>query len=365
MRYGAFVQLWASRFGGGRVVAFTDSTQFSNFSMFERGKPELLLGMIEWANHRDTFGNLSPALWLGGLGLALAAASMALAWRRPGVASAEPALLLGGAKPGVWVVLLAAGLAGHAGAVLAVNAHNRAAMPLPLVRPDRPYVLVTTDQAVSGGHLPKGGFIAGHEDGFGIFERWILRLGYFTRRGTGADVPESNLVIIINPAKDVPKEYLDNLAAYVNKGGHLLVLDSARNPASTANSVLWPFGAEVRHDQVPLAGVLAMEQPGVLPNTTPLIPISVESACEVRGGSVLAAVAGKPVATCTRFGKGTVTVIGFSSRFCDYSMGVTGDLVPDGPMRTVYELEFRLLEGIIEDKLSSAPPTPPAASRAP
>ena len=31
----------------------------------------------------------------------------------------------------------------------------------------------------------KGGFIAGKPEGFGIFERWILRLGYFTSRRSG------------------------------------------------------------------------------------------------------------------------------------------------------------------------------------
>jgi len=41
MRYGAFVQLWATRHGRGRVLAFTDSTIWSNFSAFEPGNIEL------------------------------------------------------------------------------------------------------------------------------------------------------------------------------------------------------------------------------------------------------------------------------------------------------------------------------------
>src|SRR5687767_741357 len=53
MKYGAFVQIWGQRHGRGRVLAFTDSTIFSNFSAFEPGKPELLMGMLEWLNHRD------------------------------------------------------------------------------------------------------------------------------------------------------------------------------------------------------------------------------------------------------------------------------------------------------------------------
>jgi len=37
MRYGAFIQLWSTRHGRGRVLAFTDSTIFSNFCTFEPG----------------------------------------------------------------------------------------------------------------------------------------------------------------------------------------------------------------------------------------------------------------------------------------------------------------------------------------
>ena len=52
MRYGAFVQLWSTRHGDGRVLAFTDSTIFAGFSLFEPGKTELFLGMLEWLNRR-------------------------------------------------------------------------------------------------------------------------------------------------------------------------------------------------------------------------------------------------------------------------------------------------------------------------
>ncbi len=40
MRYGAFVQVWTTTYGQGRVVGFTDSTQLSNFCVFEPGKIE-------------------------------------------------------------------------------------------------------------------------------------------------------------------------------------------------------------------------------------------------------------------------------------------------------------------------------------
>lgn len=88
MRYGAFVQLWAARHGRGRVLAFTDSTIFSNFSVFEPGKSELWLGMVEWLNRQDALGQPRPLLLV--LGSALLALS--LFWLRKEPAAALPAV---------------------------------------------------------------------------------------------------------------------------------------------------------------------------------------------------------------------------------------------------------------------------------
>ena len=68
-RYGAFVELWTTHHGTGRVAAFGDSTIFSNFSTFEPGKAELMLGMLEWLNHRQRASD--PRSVLVGLGALL------------------------------------------------------------------------------------------------------------------------------------------------------------------------------------------------------------------------------------------------------------------------------------------------------
>ena len=324
MRYGAFEQLWATRQGRGRVVAFTDSTIFSNFSMFEPAKPELLFGMIEWANYQDGIGNPRPWLVAVAAALMLGGLWLARGWPAAGV-----------------VLLVSVAMLGHAAAAVAVREHNRQAMPPPPCV--RPYTLVTIDRTVSDAVLSKGGFIGGKEEGFGIFERWILRLGYFTRRASAADVARGNLVVVFNPDLRAPPGYAEMLADYVKEGGNLLVLDSRKNAKSTANSLLWPLGLSVKHE-TNLAGVIA--GPAGWP------AIKTDSACEVSGGQPLARLQGKPVAACVRHGKGVATVIGFSSRFCDYNMGVTGDILPDAAMREVYEFEFNLLRAIIEGKLA-------------
>ena len=50
MQYGAWCQLWGTTHGRGRVLAFTDSTLFSNFCIYQPGKAELFIGMLEWLN---------------------------------------------------------------------------------------------------------------------------------------------------------------------------------------------------------------------------------------------------------------------------------------------------------------------------
>ena len=81
MRYGAFIQLWSTRYGRGRVLAIADSTLFSNFCTFEPGKSELMLGMLEWLNRRSLFDYWAVRLlfWLV-LGLAALAGLGLAAW---------------------------------------------------------------------------------------------------------------------------------------------------------------------------------------------------------------------------------------------------------------------------------------------
>jgi hypothetical protein len=210
---------------------------------------------------------------------------------------------------------------------------------------------VVIDRTVCTGPLSKSGFIAGKPDGFGIFERWILRLGCFTRRASGQDVFGGDLAVFLNPSLPVSADFRDALAGYVRDGGKVLVLDGPENAESSANSLLWPFGLSVRHDR-PVKGA-AMTGPASWPRP------AVASACEVVGGTPLARMGGKCVAATARHGEGTVTVVAFSERFTDARMGVTGNVIPDAALRAVYELQFALVRSIIQDGPTSRPTTAP------
>jgi hypothetical protein len=401
MRYGAFVQLWSTTCGQGRVLAFTDSTQFSNFCTFDRGKSELMLGMIEWLNHRPRAWNPRP--WLTVLALLLAAGAIwaAAPWRRADRQSAasrgaDCQSAHAGWQPaphGFWLVLLAAGLVGHAAAAGAVAVAHTTAMPLPQPKEDRPLVRVAMDRSVSSARLPINGFMDGRINGFGIFERWALRLGYFTSR---RDAPQTfasdvDLLVIAYPRQEVSQRYREQLEAYVSGGGRLLVIDSAKNSAkvmedekkekaksarliakslrrgaadegdepeepeepdhcdeappevlaekSTANDLLEPFQMSIECEP---------ELQGPLKTAHGLPPVPVNAAVEVRGGKPFAWVDGRPVAAQQMHGQGVVVVVGFGDRLCDQQMGITGDIEPDAEMKKVYDVAYSLLRGIVE-----------------
>ena len=337
-RYGAWIQSWAMRHGEGRIVAYTDSTQFSNFSTFEPGKPEVMMGMVEWLNHRGGATWLNDLCTVGAVVLALVAIGLAVGWN------------------GAWLLLIAAGATGWAVGAWAVRAAHMAELPMPT--PTRQMTDVVMDRTTSTAPLPKGGFIAGKEDGFGIFERNILRLGYFTSRQRGDDALRGDLLVVLHPDRGVSPAFRDAVESHVRRGGKLLVLDSPQNQNSSANSLLYPFDLAVDHT-TNFSGNLAAS------GGWPAVPIP--SACQIIGGEPLASfdgvppgLASPPVIAATRrfwFSPGTVTVVGFATRFTDFNMGVTGELLPDAELRKVYDLEYQLLRGIIND---TRPPVGPA-----
>jgi hypothetical protein len=331
MRYGAFVQLWTAHRGAGRVVAFTDSTIFSNFATFEPGKAELMLGMLEWLNHRNSPYPLR--LFLIILGLPLLAFGLVLWHRLP---ARENTAGMDVTRNVAWLVVICSVVFGFSIAIAAARAIHRNSMSLP--KAVRPMVQVMIDRTVCKGPLSKSGFISGKKDGFGIFERWILRLGYFTSRRSGADALTGDLVVFMDPNQTVTNDFREALVNYVEQGGKALILDSPANTDSTANSLLYPFGLTVSPN-MQLRGRLKA------PESWPVIQI--DSTCEIKGGDPVATVTNMPVIARASYGKGTVTVVGFSSRFADAYMGVTGDVVPDDELRKVFDVQFAILRDVV------------------
>lgn len=335
MRYGPFIQLWATRPGAGRVLAFTDSTIFSNFCVFQEGKAELFVNMLDWLRRRSAFD--SPVLRL-----TVRAAAVLL-----GIALLVAAVMIQPRNRAGWLLGLAAVLGGWTLGCLVVNAVHARAMPAPV--PRKPLTQVVIDQAVSRVPLARGAFnLDADGAGFGLFEQWIGKVGYFTaRREEG--VFGGDCLVVICPTRSIGDAYRAGLVEFVRGGGRLLVVDTVYNPESTVNTLLWPFDMTV----TPTGAVQ-----GTLSVRGEPTEIVLSGACVARGGEPVATVGDHVVVAEKRVGDGTVTVVGCGSAFNDAAMGYNWMLPPDAKTLERYEVLFRLLRAVVEGKDAAGAPRP-------
>lgn len=344
MRYGAFIQAWATRYGRGRVLAFTDSTLFSNFSAFEPGKPELMLGMLQWLNYTSPLDPLAVRLPLLIVLLLVGLAAFVVGLRATRRLSAT------------WLALTAAGVFGATLTSMFVVEGQQAAMPAP--KAVRPMTEIVFDRTVSDVVLCRGGFTTdGKGAGFGLVEQWIPRLGYFPKRRSGQEAFSGNALVVICPSRSVTDQYRQQLVDYVQGGGRLLVIDSTDNTSTTANGLLWPFGLSLS---------AALGTKGHLRQTDVWPDIPIESAFAIHGGEPFLWVGGTPVGARVKFGKGEVMAIGCGAIFNDKGMGSHWMRQPDADQRRRYDLLYSMVRGLIEDGPVGPPATAnPATSAAP
>ena len=346
MRYGAFIQVWATRHRSGRVLAFTDSTIFSNFCTFQPGKAELMLGMLQWLNHRNLLAGRFLPMCLTALELLLA-----LVVGAAGLWIARPS------RPG-WIALVAAGLLGWTLGSLAVVAAQRWQVPPPELL--RPMTRVVIDRTTSEVPLADGAFNES-ETGFGMLEQWISRLDCYTVRQSGPAAFSGDALVVICPTRSVSHDFRQALVDYVADGGKLLVVDSPEYADSTANSLLWPFGLAVNHANSGKPGKLTMVGGGPA--------IALNAACEVTGGEPFARLGTMPVAATTRHGKGMAMAVGFGSLLNDTQMGESWMEEPTPDILARYNLLYAILRTLLADGPDREPgqdpsPDPPPAQAA-
>jgi uncharacterized protein DUF4350 len=334
MRYGAFIQLWETRHGKGRILAFTDSTIFSNFSTFEPGKAEFMLDMLSWLNCRSALDSAGVRILVRLCGWCVAAA---LVWL---VLARFPRF------GGAWIVVASAGLLGYLGATTGIATWQRGGLP----DCQRPLVRVVVDRGTSHVPLSEGGY-TDEPEGYGLLEQWIPRLGHYTVRADGPEAFSGDVLLVVSPTVSVSEEYRRRLVEWVSEGGKLVVIDSPDRFGTTANSLLWPFGIALYYATAS-QGELRLEDsdwPG----------ISVATACQIEGGDPFMWVGETPVAARARYGEGTVTAIGFGALMNNESMGTMWVAEPGPAELKVYSLLFELIESVVEDRPVRAPPVEP------
>lgn len=376
-RTGLMLQAAIGSVGAGKVAAFTDSTVFSNFAIFDPGVSELALRTVQSLR----FGSALPRGWRGlllALGIALC-----------GAAAFGSAPRLKGQVPLGTATFAVAFLFGQQWVDGTVE--DSFAPPTP----SNPYRVVAFLQDASTFALTSfvdeatTGFEdehAGHDhakivepltkSSLSTFVNWTQRVpdARPLRANSVADAIDggAEMIVLFDPVKGPEHEDVELLKAFVGHGGVLLVLDDLLNArGSAANAWLSPFDLELElrretrelfepraSTQLGLTrtlgalagpdlvlGALAIAAPvaaqsvGTLSSTTKLIP---------KGGSALYLdEVGDPIGSMVQLGAGRVGVFTRSSALTNDSLGGRFDLEPDAETLAWHLTAVELIEACL------------------
>jgi hypothetical protein len=321
--FGSMLQSLALTRGRGRVLVFTDSTIFSNFFMFIRGKPELALGSIAWLMQTNRFAGLRG--WLLVAALVAAAAGVVAARRLP--------------RTAVVAILAVAGLPAFALAARGLDAWTAARSRPP--EPKTPLPLVAFERGRTAYGVPDIAEIPERSPhSYHTFYVWTQRVGYVPTTRLFEDcLDNSQITVIVNPRDHFSAAEVAQLADFVRNGSALLVLDSPHARHSTANSILEPFG--MRFEPAEAESVVVRDA------------ASGDSVCVmhhvgvVSGGEpVLLLPDGRAALAVARIGDGRVAALCGSENFSDAVLGTTSE-VPTPEQLALYRIEYRIFDDLL------------------
>ena len=243
--FGLFLHAVSAQRGKGKVIAYTDSTIFSNFWMFMPAKPELLLGNIQWLNKENTLSFVQPRVLF--LAMFVLLAVILAAWRFV-------------TKKAVFRTVLSAVLLAIPCAVLMFAALDGQAMKA--MEPRKPMVDICFDNEYSDFKIAKDidGFLSDYQHQLQTFYVWMQRLDYVpSLHGKLYDAMDKGEVTVIAKPKR-PFKNPEEMLKRVENGAKLLILDHTESGAHS-NGLLALAGLEI----APVPDTAAQE-PNVDPN---------------------------------------------------------------------------------------------------
>jgi len=336
--FGSVLQSMAVSRGRGRVLAFSDSTIFSNFFFFIRGKRELALGSVAWLMNENRWGWMRPFFIAG----ALLSLLVLIRFTRNRPRTHVLSFLGVGAFPAFAVVAFA----------LTAWASAWSVHPEPV----RPMSEVGFMRERCAFHIPELTSLPDESPhSYHTFYIWTQKVGLIPRTDKLLDCLENTAItIIINPRGQFTAEMLESVEEYVREGGGLLVLDRPymREPAtqtghrphvhgSTANEILERFGLSFENVVVDSTIVLDVATGDSL---------TMERVGTVLGGEPLLVLPdGRAVMSVAEFGEGRVVALPAADSFSDAVLGTTSQ-VPDENQLKLYRLQFRILDEILRPR---------------
>lgn len=229
--FGLYLIAATRAYGAGRVLAFGDSTIFSNFTMFLPGIPEFALSSAEFLNYRA--GARDGLVWAGWFGVLLGAVAIGF-----GVLARSR-----------WIVTcLALGLlTGHVAAGVFVTSQARMVSPEP-TPPDRTRWAVM-DQVICSYRLPSSleYEVFDSDRSYDAFYLNLVRLGLRPRLGPGIgpEALSAGVRIFLLPTRPPTDEQLRELRRFVEGGGRAIVFESSQYLAPATITLLKALDVQV------------------------------------------------------------------------------------------------------------------------
>lgn len=305
MSSGTFCVSATARHGRGRIVAWGDSTVFSNFEIFYPGKYEYLLNTMHWLDHQD------GALVQVGRRLALAGFFAVLGW-----------FLVRHREPRVWMIVLAVGVAAITAArvVSGIAERRRAEFPAP-IQPSEWIEFAATPQD-PGHHLRD--FISNepYSQRYEVFIQWVLRTGTFA----GFHLLGSEQGNDLSDHLRSTKMAVTARALIVRKPADLPQLDELGSlPSRPDDPLLLMFASSVSAPEA----VEAVRKSGLVKSPDALAKI----ATAWPSGEAVFDDGGR-----------RVVIVANAERFSDQAMGISEKVVPDAGQRVLFGREFDLID---------------------
>ena len=314
--FGLFLQQAGGRYGKGRILIYTDSTTFSNFFIFVKGKPELVLGSLNWLNRSNLYHWVNPVALVIAL-LAFVLLFFGLGW--------NGAVLAG--------ILVGVSLAGWL-----ADYTTRAAYPLP--QPARSVPWINFEREHSQYFLPTLRLSEEGDKSCLTFFVWTQRVGAVPREVYQLEeaVSGNDPVVMIDPAMPLDAEEMRQLRAYLNRGGRLLVIDSADNSSSVPGDLLGEFGLRLKTELSPSDTLHTLTLEGRY------FPLRIRGKfSSISGGEpFLHSDQGDVIGATTEVGEGRIWALSCGHLFRNSGMGQT-TVVPDSGLKALYEIEFDLV----------------------
>lgn len=333
--YGYLLQAAAVRYGHGRVVAFTDSTVFSSFSIFTDGYPAFTLGVLEYLNRINTSGYLNILFALIAI---LSLLPLFILLRKTTKIQA------------LWMVLFA-GVFAFISAALLFPALTAVSYPPPDIQTDYTHVCFDQQHSSFTISVKPSATMGKNQENYGTFFVWTQRVGCVPSVETTLRhaIAQGDIIVIINPKQPFTESDVQMITSFLENNGHILVLDSITNTDSTANELIGNFGIWITintHDE-------ALYEDGAGNHTNSSIGTITTPYLTLSGGKQILLTSQNETQACmaevtnkTTGDIGKLVVVVDSYAFSDTVMGGTFT-EPTDQQRRVYETEFFLFDTLL------------------